>query len=126
MVIDEDHNPPLKVIIKQTTLLGEIARSIYVAQAFMQIKGKLGLRPEEPLPKGLEQVSEVCIAQRTWPNCMACLVKSEGLPLAITFEEFCRLPEGFVERWEQAALELNPSWRHVHPTRLRDLMGPPH
>jgi hypothetical protein len=122
----ENHDPPLEVIVRQATPLMEVHRSIFMAQALMQIRGKQGLRPGEPLPESLGQASQVRMARRTWPNCMACLVSSEGFPLTITFEEFCQLPEQFVGGWTRAVLELNPHWRHVRPTRLRDLMKPPH
>lgn len=94
------------------------------AQALVQVKKKLGLQPKEPLPKGFDGTIEARIAQSTWPNCMACLVRSEGFPLMLTFEEFCQLPEQFVKEWEGAALALNPHWKYIRPTRLRDLMKP--
>lgn len=113
----KNHDPPLSVTVSRATGLMEIHRGIHVARALVQIKEKLGLQPEEPFPKGFERIIEVCMAQSTWPNCMACLVRSEGFPLTITFEGFCQLPEQFVARWERAALALNPHWRHIRPTR---------
>jgi len=121
-VVYKDHDPPLAVTLRLHSLT-ETHRSICAAQALVHIKKKLGLQPEDPLPEGFEKTPEARMVQ-VWANCMACLDRSEGFPLTITFHEFCQLPEEFVEKWQRAALDLNPHWKYVRPIRLRDLMKP--
>jgi hypothetical protein len=118
-----DHDPPLMVTLRLHSLT-ETHRSICAAQALVQIKKKLGLQPEDPLPGGFEKIIEARMVH-TFANCMACLDRSEGFPLTISFHEFCQLPEEFVKKWQRAALDLNPHWKYVPPIRLRDLIKPP-
>lgn len=121
-VVYKDHDPPLMVTLRLHSLT-ETHRSLHVGQALVQIKEKMGLQPEDPLPEGFEQTPEARMVQ-VWANCMACLDGSEGFPLTITFYKFCQLPEEFVEKWQRAALDLNPHWKYVRPIRLRDLIRP--
>jgi hypothetical protein len=103
--------------------LTETHRSIRAAQALVQIKEKMGLQPKAPLLENFEKTPDARMVQ-VWANCMACLDRSEGFPLTITFHEFCQLPERFIEEWQRAALDLNPHWKYVPPVKLRDLMRP--
>jgi hypothetical protein len=121
-VICEDHGPPLAVTLRLHSFI-ETQRSLFVALALRQIKEKLGLQPKDPLPESFIKTNEAHMVQ-VWANCMAGLDRSEGFPLTITFDEFCHLPEQFVEKWLRAALDLNPHWKYVPPVRLRDLMRP--
>lgn len=114
----DDHAPPLKVTVGQATPFMEVHRSLRMSQALVQLAADLELQPGEPFPGS----PEVPMAQFTWPNCMACVVTSEGFNHhTITLAEFAALPEQFVTAWHRAALAMNPAWRHVRPVRASEL-----
>ena len=47
----------------------------------------------------------------TYPNCIACTVKVEGMPWPLSFTDFCKNSETFNVKWEQAVYEVNPHWK---------------
>jgi hypothetical protein len=47
----------------------------------------------------------------TYPNCIACAVKAEGMPWPLSFDDFCKNSETFNIAWEQAVYEVNPHWK---------------
>ena len=45
-----------------------------------------------------------------YPDYVACMTASVGLPDPVTFEAFCELPDAFLTRWGIAVYQLNPHW----------------
>ena len=60
---------------------------------------------------------EAFLRVSSYPDCMAATLKAEGITWPIAFEDFIKLPEQFVIKWEAAVYELNPHWLPVDPEK---------
>jgi len=100
----------LEVTVGEATVLQGMKRQMLQSEALAIIQKEDGSRkvPDDPEALGL-----YLLKRYTWPNCIAATVGSSKAlnHVELTFDRFCQLPEKFVARWEQAALELNSHWR---------------
>ena len=98
------------VIVSEATSLMGMKRSILVSQAIADIRDEQDLEDDAKLPDNIEVMARFFLRRHTFPNCLACLLETEGFSADLTFEEFVELPDVFVAEWETAALSLNSHW----------------
>lgn len=90
----------VRLTVGRATALVGMRRSIMVYNADSDLK-----ETPEPVDDALRVLRAV-----TYPDLTACLVASEGIPLEISFADFCNLPDDLITQWEQATYEVNPHW----------------
>ncbi len=99
----------LSVTISEANVLQGMQHTLLVTGAISSIQKEDGKGVD--IPEG-EGWAVYLVRRHVWPHCRASAVSAEGFDLtALTLELFLQLPEGFVARWEKAALELNPHWK---------------
>ena len=92
----------ITITVGAASILMGMQRSIAKGEAFRASKeGKI-----EPARRVLAIV--------TYPALVASVVKAEGIPWPLGFEDFLELPEVLVTKWEEAAYRLNPHWLPGH------------
>lgn len=113
---------PLKVVVGEANVLMGMQRTVLINEAIIRLQAIREERsPDDPSIATRELLSAqewaaYLVERYTWPVCKAAAVQAEGFTLAtLTLEEFCQLPEAFVQKWEEVALELNPHWRLILP-----------
>jgi len=116
-VTHEGQGKPLKVLVEEANVLMGMKRTMLAQEARALLLGEDAANPDAQinLPDG-DELALFLLRRHTYPNCIAATVKSEGFDhTTLTFEEFCLLPDRFVDDWENAALDFNPHWRLIIP-----------
>lgn len=106
-ITHDGQGQPLKVTVREATSLDGMKRSLLINEAIAEIRDGQQGEPSD----NIEIMARSFLRRYTFPNCLACVLETEGLSLDLDFEEFANLPDVFVGKWEQAALELNSHWQ---------------
>lgn len=110
-IIHDSQGETLKATVSEATSLMGMKRSVLISRALMDIRDEQGLKDDDKLPDDVEIMARLFLRRYTYPNCLACLVEAEGFSADLAFDEFARMPDRFIARWEETALSLNPHWR---------------
>lgn len=93
------------VTVQEASGLMGMRRSILREHAFVADE----VDPKKLKPVDDDEATHI-LRLISYPDYVACLTASQGLPDPLTFEAFIQLPDQFLDLWGRAVYELNPHW----------------
>lgn len=97
---------PYSVTVREATVLDGMRREL------LRMEGVKANEEEEALS---------ILRIVTYPDYTCCLEKSEGLAKQMTFEEFCKLPQSFADKWGRVVYQKNPHFVAMEPDEKKVL-----
>ena len=107
---------------RATVEWGEVRLVVQEADGLMGMRRQMMRQrafAPDPKKKGGMQLADEDEAVATlrlvvFPDYVACLVESQGLPDPLTFEAFVGLPEELLNAWGMAVYQVNPAWNPLY------------